>query len=355
MRKCTVCGYSVEESSNICPACGAIIKDVPVRTPPREDVKNSSAPTYEKSIFVKYADFIDNEAMFKVAVCKREGIGVQRNDDEAFEMFRVLAFRGHYDAMYKLSEMYLEQDPADKESAYRWLKIAADGGHVPSKLKIKVLGDIGGPDNEKISFQGESENLEALITAALPSIVSIYSFKNKQCSVGSGFIVEGGYVVSNAHVIGKNPDCITAKFEPGVDDKSYNLKPVSIASEYDVAIMRFTGLVDKKISARKNLSLRLEDIGFGEEVYTIGNPHGIGLSASHGVISCPNRETDYPACVDEVIQTDITANHGNSGGALLDKCNNVIGMVTFHPSGIDGGIAMCVPSKYIVNVLNKIK
>ena len=55
-----------------------------------------------------------------------------------------------------------------------------------------------------------------------------------------------------------------------------------------------------------------------------------------------------------MIQTDITINHGNSGGALLDYENNVLGIVTFTPSNIEGGISMSVPSGYIAKVLNTI-
>ena len=93
---------------------------------------------------------------------------------------------------------------------------------------------------------------------------------------------------------------------------------------------------------------------YGEEVYTIGNPLGIGLSVSRGIVSCPSRNTRYPDAVKAVIQIDITANHGNSGGALLDQYNNVLGILTFIPGDSGGGITMCVPAKYIAEALNRL-
>ena len=154
--------------------------------------------------------------------------------------------------------------------------------------------------------------------------------------------------------MGKTPKSVTASFESSVDDKSYNLLPLVIAPELDVAILRFTGLADERISARENLRLRTEGVRYGEEVYTIGNPLGLRFSVSRGIVSTPLRESGHRKGIHEVIQTDITANHGNSGGALFDVSNNVLGMITYTPSDSEGGISMCVPSKYIVQVLNKL-
>ena len=173
-------------------------------------------------------------------------------------------------------------------------------------------------------------------------------------STGAGFIVDGGYVITNSHVAGNNPYWITAEFEQSVDEKTYNLIPLCVRPDLDIAVLKFSGFVAKKFAEQENLKFRLENLTYGEDVYTVGNPLGMGLSVSKGVISCPNRESDYPSGVSEVIQTDITANHGNSGGALLDSNNNVLGMLTFVPGNSEGGITMCVPSKYIVQVLNNL-
>lgn len=347
---------------NACPACGTAYTEQAQR-PARSAAAANSAQGAEGSVssFLKYADFVDDQVLYNLAVCKLQGAGMAKNEEEAFEMFKVLAFRGFYDGMYKLAEMYLARSEPDKESACRWLKIAADGGHKPSIIKLKMMGaDAGAIANEAISIPASASALEALVRNALPNIVLIRSVlesgpNGSRCSTGSGFIVEGGYVVTNAHVVGDSPECVTANFEPSLDSKTYNLMPLQVIPSLDVAILRFTGLADQKFTAQKNLTLRMENVAYGEEVYTIGNPLGMGLSVSRGVVSCPNRASSYPSKVKEVIQTDITANHGNSGGALLDRQNNVLGMITFSPGNSEGGIAMCVPSEYIVKVLNQIQ
>ncbi|MCR4661572.1 MAG: S1C family serine protease, partial [Clostridia bacterium] len=196
----------------------------------------------------------------------------------------------------------------------------------------------------------------SIVKAVMPNIVMVQAtgkVKGQQYNyIGSGFIIEGNYIVTNAHVIGTNPNQITVRFESSIDEKTYMVKPVYVESGYDLAILEFTGLAKNKFSGLEHLTLRL-DPAFGEEAYTVGNPKGFDFSVSKCVISNPKREYKYRD-VDEVIQIDMTVNPGNSGGALLDMNNNVLGVITFYPGGINGGIAMCIPSKYIVNILNKL-
>ena len=355
MKKCKACGNVMAEGT-YCSRCGEKLEEGEV------GIKDTP------SIFLKYADFLDDGLLYKIAVGKASGV-VAGAAEEAAEIFRLLAFRGHTESMYRYAEICLAQNPPDKDTAYHWLKIAADAGHQPSRLLLmseKVpLSEIGGQRrNERITYGGGvvGSNFEALVADSLPAIVSIAATeksrgrgKRRTMSLGSGFIVEGGYVVTNSHVVGRDPEYVSASFEPSIDDKTYSLLPLVVEPRWDVAILKFTGLAADRISNRRQLSLRLQDIGFGEQVYTVGNPLGIGLSVSQGIVSCPDRESKYPAGVSTVIQTDITINHGNSGGALLDTANNVIGMVTYKPGNSEGGMGMCVPAEYIVKALNSVR
>ena len=55
----------------------------------------------------------------------------------------------------------------------------------------------------------------------------------------------------------------------------------------------------------------------GDQVFAIGNPLGIGVSVSAGIISGLNRNVERSP-YDDYIQTDAAINHGNSGGPLFD-------------------------------------
>ena len=198
-----------------------------------------------------------------------------------------------------------------------------------------------------------------LVQEALPSIVAIgveFVDLKKQAIVGgagSGYILDGGFVVTNSHVV-EQPliRSITATFDPSIDSVTYDLRIVEIVPEADVAILRFTGLMDKVMSRKKHLTLRTTPLKMGEDVYTIGNPLDLGLSTNLGVVSCPSREFEHRG-LRRYVQISFPLNPGNSGGALLDFQNQVVGMTTmgFPKPGAD----MCVPACEISKIIEKIK
>ena len=358
IQKCKACGYiiSSEKDEKNCPACGSLL-DAKIAEPPMKTKEVTSAEDY-----TKWADILDDNTLLRLGYCKKNGIGMEKDEEQAFVFFRTLAYRGNLDGMYQLALNYLEQTPPNRDSAIYWLKTAADEGHVPSGLKLKEIPEYRDYKAAKsgagagVAVENAS-GLQGLIERALPRIVAVTaesdSKKSMQC--GTGFIIEGGFVITNAHVVGKHPSRVTACFENGVDDAEYELIPISIRPDYDIAVLYFKGLKAEEVSkADYGFPLRIEEMSYGEEVYTIGNPLGLGLSVGRGIVSSPARQINFRPRVETVIQADMTINHGNSGGPLLDKQNNVVGIITFIPTESKGGIAMSVPAKYIVEVLNEI-
>jgi serine protease Do len=85
----------------------------------------------------------------------------------------------------------------------------------------------------------------------------------------------------------------------------------------------------------------------GDPVVTIGNPLGLGMSVSAGIVSALNRNLhDTP--FDSYIQTDAAINYGNSGGPLIDRNGDVVGVDTalYNPEASGGsiGIGFAIPS-----------
>lgn len=357
---CKNCGKEYDEGrESCCPACGA-----PISYSQNAGAGDRGAETD----FVKFADLMDDDTLFYAAVCRKEGIAVAKDLSQAKELFHLLALRGSCDGMYQYACMCLE-DKFSEQAGVRWLKAAAEKGHLSSRLKLMELAGEGRVSVSGGLSQGEAftvtegapasgasegeKSFRDLVERGLPNVTAVFSGHGSVCSTGAGFMLRGGLVVTNAHVVGETPASVSVRFEPALDPKTYEMQVVGLFPEYDIAILSFKGVAKERFAERQGLLLRTGPVSYGEQVYTVGNPLGLGLSVSRGIVSCPVRETEYAKSVRDVVQTDITANHGNSGGALLDGENRVIGMVTFMPSAAEGGIAMCVPSKYIVEALNK--
>lgn len=361
MKKCYNCGYSFS-NSEICPACGGVQSKQSYASKSGQNQRGKIVQAEQlksESLFIKYADFIDDQSLFQTACCLLDGIGVEKNTEQAMEMLQILSYRGFCPAIYKLADHYLTLRREYVDVAIQWLKTAAELGHKPSQIKLKLLGETIETDfYENCTSVLSDHNLDVGVRGILDSIVMISVMTGgddaPQKAIGAGFIVGKGYVITNAHVIGDSPISISAYFEPSVDTKIYNLMPIAVAPQYDIAVLRFVGLADQKISQKKHLELCLELPEYGENVYTIGNPLGLSFSLSKGIVSSPSRQGGHCAGVQDVIQTDISANQGNSGGALLNANNKVLGIISYVPSDSEGGISMCVPSKYIVQVLNEL-
>lgn len=382
MKSCTNCGFKAEDDARFCTSCGADISAVPAGS------AEGGEQNGVMSVFLKYAAILNDAQLYKVALAKEMGV-IQSVPGEVQEMYRVLAFRGHLDGMYKYAELCIAG--GDKLTAYKWFKAAADAGHAPSKVRIENENFFDDMPTKTVNNFAESEsdskagtvtvtiNTETLlenpnnqlqmptgggddfvnkVNDALQGVVMITAIETtdggRMISRGSGYIVDG-LVVTNAHVVGSNPSCVQANFEPTVDSRTYNLMPLAILPEYDISVLKFTNYTPVK-----QFNLRTSGVKFGESVYTIGNPLGVGLSVSKGIVSNPNRKNtfangEYHSKLETVIQTDIVSNHGNSGGAIFDMNNNVIAMLTFEPSKSEGGMSMCVPAGYVEQMVKKYK
>ena len=372
MKKCNHCNGMLEDGDKFCRYCGTKYEadnEYPEESKPSGDLT---------SAFLKYAGYMDPNVLYKVALAKEKGLVKSEFPGEAEEIYKVLAFKGHLDSMYQYSCLLLSKAEPEVELAYKWIKIAAGKGHVPSVNMLKVYDWKGVGIKSYAAPQATGQNGQPIIldeaplqpiqiaggdsfatkvNNVLPAIVMVTSTKRKgrycETSHGSGFVIEGGYVITNAHVVGRNPDCIEARFEPSIDKKSHVLYPIAVEEDYDLAVLVFADAHTDRFINMPCVGLNCEPVAYGQEVYTVGNPLGIGLSVSKGIVSCPNRASNYPRRVSSVIQTDITINHGNSGGALFDQNNQVIGVATFVPSKSEGGIGMCIPAVHIQNIINK--
>jgi S1-C subfamily serine protease len=158
---------------------------------------------------------------------------------------------------------------------------------------------------------------------------------------GSGFVWDkGGHIVTNYHVI-KSAEAAHVTL---ADHTTWRASLVGAAPDKDLAVLHIVAPKDKLVPIMVGKSA---DLQVGQMAYAIGNPFGLDLTLTTGVISALGREIQSVTkrSIKNVIQTDAAINPGNSGGPLLDSAGRLIGINTaiYSPSGSSAGIGFALP------------
>jgi serine protease Do len=137
-------------------------------------------------------------------------------------------------------------------------------------------------------------------------------------------IDKAGLVLTNSHVVFAR-QVITVTLDDGT---SLPAKLVGADPIFDVALIRIPAPKDAGLpTAKLGVSAR---VVVGEDVFAIGNPFGLDQTFTRGIVSAVNRLLpDVPFSLTEpLIQTDAPINPGSSGGPLVNRCGEVIGITT---------------------------
>ena len=157
-----------------------------------------------------------------------------------------------------------------------------------------------------------------------------------QQSSGSGFFISGdGYIVTNNHVV-ENAKEIKVVLK---DERELDAVVVGRDEGTDLAVIKVKGTGFPFVNFENAAKPRV-----GDWVITVGNPFGLGGTATAGIISAYGR--DIGETFVDFIQIDAPINRGNSGGPTFDVYGRVIGVNTaiFSPSGGSVGIGFAIPA-----------
>lgn len=212
-------------------------------------------------------------------------------------------------------------------------------------LGILSLTDKGSADVELVYVSAQANytgDLTDLYKALVPSVVSVISSYDgdRQYHQGSGFFIDGEYVITNQHVIDPSESV-----EVRLYDGTRLMAEVVGADVYtDLAVLRLERPVVVQPIAFANSSL----IEPGTPVAAIGNPFGLHGSITSGIISARGRmlrSQDY--LIPDILQMDAPVNPGNSGGPLVTLDGLLVG-VTVAKEGDNVGFA--IPSNTVARV-----
>jgi serine protease Do len=176
-------------------------------------------------------------------------------------------------------------------------------------------------------------------------------------SLGSGVIVTSdGMILTNNHVIDGATDIKVAL----ADKREFTAKVIGTdpgKNGSDLALLKInaTGLPTVKFG-------NSSDLHVGDVVLAVGDPYGIGETATMGIVSATGRSGLGIEGYEDFIQTDASINPGNSGGALVNLHGDLIGVNTailsngegFGGQGGNEGIGFAIPVNMAHSVMEQI-
>ena len=225
----------------------------------------------------------------------------------------------------------------------------------PEKTPVRA------PTVEEPLVEGKGTSLPDAIRAV--AFVTVVTTDGQELS-GTGTIINpNGVMLTNYHVVGNAkkitvvlPEERTSRYK---EPRQYDASVVKSNAYYDLAIIDTAARTPQFLSFAADTAVRV-----GNEVKAIGNPRGLSVTVSKGIISSVRRNLDLhmayiPIPGDYVnerefeeitwIQTDAAINPGNSGGPLLNDKNEIIGINTWIVSGTGGseGLGFALHVKHV--------
>ncbi|MBG6199641.1 S1-C subfamily serine protease [Labrenzia sp. EL_13] len=158
---------------------------------------------------------------------------------------------------------------------------------------------------------------------------------------GSGVVVRRGVIATAFHVV-EPAERVDIRLSDG---RVLPARLIAGDAASDIALLSVeTDLVPFEISPSP---------GLAQPACAIGNAFGLGLSVTCGVVSAVGVTNAGFNAVEDFVQTDVAANPGSSGGALVDTQGRLIGMMSaIFASGADAniGVNFAVSAKLLMRV-----
>lgn len=160
---------------------------------------------------------------------------------------------------------------------------------------------------------------------------------------GTGFLIDGrGYLVTNAHVLKGKGVVVNNNGEDLTATIAY------IDTEKDLALLKIDDEAFKPVSVLP-YSFKKSNFDLGTDVYTLGYPRDIIVYNSGYISATKGHDGDTSS-----LQISLPANPGNSGGPVLNKNGEIVGILSAREAGAEG-VVFAIKSKGIYEMLNDLK
>ena len=196
-------------------------------------------------------------------------------------------------------------------------------------------------------------SLQEIYETNIPAVVSISASTGSVSSTGTGVVLSAnGYLVTNYHVI-RQALAINVTL---TDERELRATLVGEDPVSDLAVLR--------VDAEDLTPAQFGDsdgVRVGDSVVAIGDPLGVELrgTMTDGIVSAISRDVQVDGRVMNLIQTNAALNSGNSGGPLINRFGQVIGINTMKigtfadSSGVEG-LGFAIPSTTVKEIVNQL-
>jgi serine protease Do len=215
----------------------------------------------------------------------------------------------------------------------------------PAVVSVNVTTTVENPFADQFEFEGAPPGLDEFFRQFRRDFYDDEPQEGR--SLGSGFLISAdGYIVTNNHVVDNATDVVVTMREGeevaaeivGVDE-STDLAVLKIVADEPLPFVEFAEGAEVRV---------------GDWVVAVGNPFGLGGTATAGIVSASGREIG--GTYNDFLQIDAPINRGNSGGPTFNLEGRVVGVNSqiFSPSGGNVGIGFAIPARTAARVVNAI-
>lgn len=183
------------------------------------------------------------------------------------------------------------------------------------------------------------------------SLVYIEAIDDDSISSGSGFVYKTkdnkNYIITCYHILNDYESI----YVYGLDNEKVSANIVGYDTQSDIAVLE----IDDKLNLEEIKIGDSSKLNIGDEIYAVGTPidYRYFSTFTKGIISYLNRKIKIDNEVYNTIQVDVNINSGNSGGPLVDKNGNVVGVVFIKEFDVDG-VGFVLPINDVIDRVNKI-
>ena len=210
------------------------------------------------------------------------------------------------------------------------------------------------------SKKHDKENIQNLVDQIKQTNKKVNQLENHQLSINNvalkpeppkvdfratGFLIDGkGYLVTNAHVISRMKNIYVQNNKGDY----FRANPVFTDNTVDLSILK---IVDTNYSPINTLpySIKKGNADLGEQFFTLGFPRNEIVYGEGYVSARSGSDGDTTS-----YQLTVSANPGNSGGPVINRNGEIIGIITAKDSKADG-VVYAAKSKDIFALLDKMK